>query len=200
MKQPKTIQQTLRQVIVILVLAAFLAVFAWMMFVPKQPNTLSLSADTRIDLTPERIEQVKAIGQWEFLAVADEELIDTIRRGFFSDDHLVRIYYGTLRIGIDLSQAKGQWLYTRGDTLVAILPPVGLLDREFIDEARTKSFYEKGDWTAADREQMYQRARQKMLRRALTSENLKIAEQNAETQLAQLFRSMGFPTVVIRFN
>lgn len=200
MKQPKTIQQTLRQVIVILALAAFLAVFAWMVFVPKQPNTLSLSADTRIDLTPERIEQVKAIGQWEFLAVADEELIDTIRRGFFSDDHLVRIYYGTLRIGIDLSQAKGQWLYTRGDTLVAILPPVGLLDQEFIDEARTKSFYEKGDWTAADREQMYQRARQKMLRRALTSENLKIAEQNAEAQLAQLFHSMGFPTVVIRFN
>ena len=172
----------------------------WWLLIAEKDNHVGLKVDDGINITPEQIQSIRDIGQWEFLSVSNEELVDTVRKGVFSDDQLVRIYYGTLRIGIDLSQAKGQWLYTRGDTLVAILPPVGLLDREFIDEARTKSFYEKGDWTAADREQMYQRARQKMLRRALTSENLKIAEQNAETQLAQLFRSMGFPTVVIRFN
>ena len=200
MKQPKTIQQTLRQVIVILVLAAFLAVFAWMMFVPKQPNTLSLSADTRIDLTPERIEQVKAIGQWEFLAVADEELIDTIRRGFFSDDHLVRIYYGTVRLGINMHQVKPGWIQTQGDSISVTLPKVGLLSRDFIDEARTKTFHESGRWKPADREALYWKAHRQMLKHCLTQENLRNAGINGEAQFRRMMKALGFDHVSISFE
>ena len=200
MKQPILTPRTLRQLIIILALLAFLIIFTWAVFVPKQPNTVGLSVDNKIDITPEQIESVKAIGQWEFLSIADEELVDTMRRGFFSNDHLVRIYYGTLRLGIDMSKVREGWLYTRGDTLMATLPPVELLDDDFIDEARTKSFYESGRWSAQDREQLYRRARQKMLAHALTSANLQSAQDNADAQLRRLFHSMGFPVVVIRFN
>ena len=79
-------------------------------------------------------------------------MVDTIRKGFFSDDKLARIYYGTLRIGIDTRQLKEGWLKTEGDSILVTLPDVQLLDRHFIDEARTKSFYERGRWSPADRE------------------------------------------------
>ena len=60
-------------------------------------NDISISADQRIDITPTQIQHIQDIGQWEFLAINDEELIDTVSRGFFSDSELVRIYYGTVR-------------------------------------------------------------------------------------------------------
>ena len=64
-------------------------------------TSLSIVTNEKIDCTPNIVDRMKAIGQWEFLAVSDEELIDTVRKGFFSDDELVRIYYGKLRLGID---------------------------------------------------------------------------------------------------
>ena len=77
------------------------------------------SEDTsEVIMTPSQIESIRRIGQWEFMSINDEELVDTIRKGFFSDDHLVRIYYGTLRLGIDLSDfdaqriSKHRWQYS----------------------------------------------------------------------------------------
>ena len=94
-----------------------------------------------IELTPNQIQQIEAIGEWEFLAIDDEELVDTVKYGFFGDDKLVRIYFGTLRLGVNLREARPRWLSMQGDTLCAALPPVKLLDNNFIDEARTKSFF-----------------------------------------------------------
>lgn len=98
-----------------------------------------------VEVTPATIASIKSIGQWEFLTIHDEEYVDTVREGFFSDDGLARIYYGTLRLGLDMSHLDDHAIRMEGDTvLVATLPPVGLLDRHFIDEARTRPFYEKG--------------------------------------------------------
>ena len=143
---------------------------------------------------------MKQIGEWEFLSVADEELIDTLRAGFFKDDELIRIYYGTLRLGIDMREVDDDWLEHDGDTLVVKLPPVKLLDEQFIDEARTQSFFESGKWTDADRHAMYERARERMKVRALNSSNLKSAEENATRQFYQLMRSMGYDNVRVRLR
>ena len=90
-----------------------------------------------VEVTPATIASIKSIGQWEFLTIHDEEYVDTVREGFFSDDGLARIYYGTLRLGLDMSHLDDHAIRMEGDTvLVATLPPVGLLDRHFIDEAR----------------------------------------------------------------
>ncbi len=65
----------------------------------------------------------------EFLAINDEELIDTVSRGFFSDSELVRIYYGTVRLGVDLHQTEPHWLRVENDSvIVAKLPAIGCLD------------------------------------------------------------------------
>lgn len=146
----------------------------------------------KIDVTPTMIRSIEQIGEWSFLEINDEELVDTVRRGIFSNDELVRIYYGTLRLGINLKDAKEEWLSMSGDTLVAKLPPVRLLDNDFIDETRTRSFIASGKWSSVDRKEMYDRAVQKMRQRCLTKKNYAAAQLNAKEQFGQMLRSMGF--------
>lgn len=192
MKHIHLILYSLLALVVVLLLA-------WLLFVPKHTQ-VELSADSEaIDVTPQLVAQVKQIGQWEMLAVAQEELVDTTRRGLFSDDHLARIYYGTMRLGVDLHQCQPGWLTVVGDSLSVILPPVSLLDRDFIDEARTRSFYESGRWSAADREALYRRAYQRMLSRGMAPHNMQAARQQAEAQFRQLFAQMGYTRVHITF-
>lgn len=184
----------------ILLLSAFVIVCLGWQLTRTCSNTVSIESQSRIDLTPEQIQSIRDIGQWEFLAVSDEELIDTVRRGIFSDDRIARIYYGTMRVGVDMAKVSEGWLTTQGDTVVLTLPPVGLLDEQFIDEARTVAFYESGRWTAKDREAMYQRARRRMLAHGLSPQNLRSAEDNADAQFRQFLHAMGFQNVIIRFE
>jgi hypothetical protein len=163
-------------------------------------NSLSLTTDNRIDVTPQQVRAMRAIGQWEFLALTDEEMVDTIRQGFFFDDQLVRIYYGTLRLGIDMQQLSDSAFTSRGDTLDVTLPAIQLLDYNFIDEARTRSFISKGNWDASDREALYRRAKAKMLRQCLTPRNIRRARQNAEEQVTDMLRVMGFEKVNLKWK
>ena len=179
-----------------LALVAVILVLWWLFFAEKD-NHIGLEVDDTIDITPEQIASIKAIGQWEFLSVSDEELVDTVRKGLFTSDQLVRIYYGTLRLGIDMGRVR---LYVQNDTVTLSAPPVGLLDQDFIDEARTKAFYESGKWQPKDREALYHKARRQMLAHGLTPENLRSAEQNADTQLRQMLKAMGYQNIVIRFE
>lgn len=199
-KETRTRLAVTNKKLTLALLAAILLLAATGWWLMRGTGDFAVEVNDSIGVTPEQIQKIETIGQWEFLAVSDEELVDTTRKGFFSNDQLARIYYGTLRIGIDMSKAKDGWIQTRGDSLVAVLPAVGLLDEDFIDEARTKTFYESGKWTAREREAMYQKARQKMKKHSLSAENLRSAEQQADTHFRQLFRSMGFHHVNIRFE
>lgn len=175
----------------------FIGAFSWL----NASNEIGIKTDNKIDITPTRIQEIQDIGQWEFLAINDEELIDTINHGFFSDDELVRIYYGTIRMGIDLHHAEPQWLQVEDDSIiVAKLPPIELLDRNFIDEAHTRSFFEKGNWSSADREALYRRAYNKMITRCMTPANIKIAEENAREQFTQFLKAMGCKNVKVTLS
>lgn len=186
---------------VVLIAVAVIAVVALVLWTARtvSRSEVAVVSDKRIDITPEQIRSIKAIGEWEFLSIADEEMVDTLRRGLFGDDRLVRIYYGTLRLGINLHKAAPGWIRASGDTVVVKLPPVELLDNDFIDEARTRSFYESGRWTPADREAMYMRAHRMMRQHCLTPANLRSARNNADAQMRRVLRSMGFVNVVVEF-
>ena len=185
------------KIILVTVVLVLLALFVRRCTTVPSLLNVKVEHSRDIDITPAQIRSIERIGQWEFLAVADEELVDTVRSRLFQrDDRLVRIYRGTLRLGLDLSQCKENWVQTHGDTVFLHLPPVTLLSNQFIDEARTRSFYERGQWDDRTREAMYQKAARQMRKRALTQENLKQAQQNAHEQLTRLFRSFGFQEVV----
>lgn len=161
---------------------------------------VTVHVNDKIDATPTQVLKMKEIGEWEFLSIEDEEMIDTTRRRLFRNDELIRIYTGTLRLGIDLSEAKDDWVRLDGDTLRVTLPKVKLLDENFIDEAKTQSFFESGTWSDKAREDLYHRAKAKMKARCLTKENMASAEDNALKQFFQMFKAMGFDNVEVRFE
>ena len=181
--------------IVVLVVVVVLVARHYINKVSSTSTMTEVVKDEKIDITPSQIRSIEQIGEWSFLEINDEELIDTVRHSFFSDDELVRIYYGTLRVGINLKEAHEGWLVMQNDTLCAILPPVRLLDNNFIDETRTRSFIETGKWTHHDRKAMYNRAVQRMRRRCLTKKNYQSARDNARVQFEQMLRSMGYDKV-----
>lgn len=178
-----------------LAIIAVVVCMVWFCNATKE-STLSFSSNDEIDFTPTIVERMRSIGQWEFLSISDEELIDTVRTGFFTDDELVRIYYGTLSIGIDLRDCSKDWISTEGDTIFVTLPEVKLLDQNFIDEASSRSFFETGSWSNKDRKAMYERARQRMLSRCLTEENLNTARLNAREQIGRMLRPIAEPKVI----
>ena len=185
--------------IAILAVVLLLAGFFWLRDLTKNDH-FTVGSDTQIDVTPTQIMSIKAIGEWEFLAVNAEELVDTVRKGFFTDDQLARIYYGTLRLGIDMSQLEPEWIEASGDSVMLMLPKVGLLDTDFIDEARTKPFFESGKWKPEDKEAMYKKAYRQMKAHCLTKENLQAAEANGEEQMRNMMRSMGYKNIKITWK
>ena len=181
------------------VVIAVIAMFFWVKSAFKD-NYLELATNEQIDPTPTQIQSIRAIGEWEFLSISAEEMVDTVRKGFFSDDELVRIYYGTLRLGINMQSLSDDAMVIHGDTLQVTLPKVSLLDNDFIDESKTKPFYESGKWSPQAHQALYQKAHRQMLHHCLTPENLQAAQTNAESQLQNLFTQLGYKTITLHFK
>ena len=192
-----------KRAIIILVCSLFVIIAGTSLWYYLRHNTI-FSADIErndaIEVTPELIRSIKDIGQWEFLSVKEEELVDTVRKGIFSDDHLVRIYQGTLSIGVDLQQIKDHNIFFQSDTLHVILPPIQLLDENFIDEAGSRSFHESGRWSPAAREALYQKAKRQMMAHALTPRNYQSAQEYGEVQVRKMLQNMGFNHTVVSFS
>ena len=185
--------------LLILISVVVIVAVAYIIFSVKDSN-IEVTDSTTVEITPSQIESIRAIGEWEFLTVNDEELVDTIDKGFFRDKELIRIYYGTLRFGIDLRRTAPQWIEVKDSVVNVLLPKIILLDRDFIDETRTKPFFESGTWTSTDREMLYKKAYRQMYDRCYTLSNIRTAEDNAKREFTRLLNSMGFKNVVVSFE
>jgi len=186
-------------IIGVIIVIALVAIVLWVKSALKD-NYIELGSNETIEPTPTQIQSIRDIGEWEFLSISAEEMVDTVRKGFFSDDELVRIYYGTLRLGIDMKSLADDAISVKGDSVEVVLPKVGLLDKDFIDEAKTKSFYESGRWSPQVHEALYRKAQRQMLRNCLTPANLEAAKTNAEAQFRNFMLSLGYQNVTIRFE
>lgn len=185
--------------IAIYALLILLALAGIWWFMKKASSSVSIQHTTRIDKTPEEVTQIRRIRQWEFLSVTTEEMVDTTQNSFWGDKVLCRIYAGTLRIGIDMDKAGDNWFEAKDSTAVLKLPAPGLLDSHFIDEARTRSFYEKGNWDKSVLDILYKKAETRMKQRALTPENMAAAEANGRQTFTRLFQSFGYKKVEVSF-
>lgn len=198
----KSLQRLLRWWWIFAVAAIVIAItYIYIGIKGNSPIHLEVERNTRIDLTPEQILSVRDIGQWEFLTINTEELVEWQRSRTLTTDRLTRIYQGTLRLGIDMSKASDDWFTSLPDsTAQLILPHAALLDNNFIDEARSRSFYEKGSIPPEARDKLYAQARKKMMQRCLTPQNLQTTERNARNEFTRIFKSFGFKTVTIQFK
>lgn len=166
-------------------------------------RTLTSSNDAvekPIEQSPEEIKRLQAIGQWEFLSVEAEELVERHYSGLMSERDLVCIYRGTLRIGVDMRKLPSDWVEMKERSAILHLPQPSLLDENFLDESRTTVFFEQGVFRPEERDAMRTEAKDKMKKRAMTAENLSIARRNAEAQFQKLFLAMGYEDVVVEFD
>lgn len=184
-----------------LIALAIVAIVVYALLGKASKSSVEISTESGIDLTATQVEEIKMLGQWEFLSISMEEMVDTVRYGFFGDDELTRIYSGTMRLGVNLKDAPDDWIRQVGaDSIAVTLPEVGLIDHDFIDEALTQSFHESGKWTGDDREAMRQRAYQAMLKRGLTESNLRTARENGRAQFTQMLHAIGFEKVSVSYS
>lgn len=153
-----------------------------------------------IEQSPEEIVRLQAIGQWEFLSVEAEELVERHYSGLMSERDLVCIYRGTLRIGVDMRKLPSDWVEMKERSAILHLPQPSLLDENFLDESHTTVFFEQGVFRPEERDAMRTEAKDKMKKRAMTTENLSIARRNAEAQFQKLFLAMGYEDVVVEFE
>ena len=169
------------------------------MVVYRNLTSTDSAVDKPIAQSPEEIIHLRSIGQWEFLSVESEELVERHHTGLMSDRDLICIYRGTLRIGVDLRKLPEDWVEVKGRNAIVHLPQPSLLDENFLDETRTTVFMEQGLFRAEEREAMIAEAKNKMKQRALTTDNLSIARRNAESQFQKLFHAMGYEDVIVEF-
>ena len=198
--QPFKEHQVARLILTALTIIAFVVMIVTLTVKGTKNEVEVVPDNQKVEVTPIQIKSVQDIGQWEFLSVTDEELVDSVEsRILGGQKKIVRIYYGTLRLGVDLSKLGANDVTLRGDTVDVKLPKVELLDPDFIDEARTKSFYESGSWDQGTRAALFKKARQQMLARCLTRDNIHIAQYNAVDEVTRVFKAMGFVYVDVHF-
>ncbi len=183
------------KLILLLVVAS---AFGYLFFVPNNilPKFSYVHNDS-IEKTKTELVNIRSIGQWEFLSVKSEELVDTVISHTFSNDKLACIYAGTLRLGIDLSEADSSWISPAGnDSVYVKLPKAKLLDEDFLDEASRKVFFQDGSFAPVVLESMAKRAKAKMRARTVTERNLSQVEMNARKQMEALLKAAGYKTVI----
>lgn len=189
------------RLIAVVLIAAVAAGAIWWLSRTISSSRIEIGSNTEINITPQKISDIKRIGRWEFMRVVDEAIVDTtVHRTLLPDMRLTCIYYGTLSLGIDLSKAGDDWATSVNDTVTVILPEPVLLDEHFIDEARTNVFYESGTWRPSAKNAMYRRAKAMMMSRALTPSNMQQVRQAAERRFSALFRELGAKEVIVRFD
>lgn len=190
-----TTERTLQTAVVVIVVIATLL---WGLRKIIDTTHIGTVTQSTTISSPTSINSIKDIGEWEFLTINNEELVDTVRRGLIGSSELIRIYYGTLRLGINLNDTISGWLNAHGDTIDVVMPRIKLLDTEFIDEARTEAFYETGKWSPEEMNSLYKVAKKKMIDRCMTKENIEIAQENAKAQMYNLLNGLGYNTINIQ--
>ena len=199
----KNVSSILRSIKSILIIGSLIIVCVGGYFALKSFGFDFGFEKNKIDNTPNQITQIKEIGEWEFLNLEYEVLVDTVRERSFllTDDCLARIYHGAMRLGINVHDFDDNWIETYGDSVAVLnLPSIKLLDDRFIDEALTETFYENGKWDGATKEVMFREAEAKMRALALTAERYEMARAQAEARFTALFKALGFKTVTINID
>lgn len=153
--------------------------------------------------TPVNLDSIRAIGQWSFLTVEMDEVVDTVDRGLFSSDRISVAYHGTLHYGINVAEARPGWVTIVGDTAVTVvLPPVKLLDDRFLDERNVKVYEGRDDMDFINkptvRAALVRKAKAAMIRRG--RENIPEARGKAETEVRRIFSQHGYKKIVVSFE
>ena len=60
----------------IILLTILALILAGTLYWLNKDNTVSVTTEEQTTLSPTQVESIEAIGEWEFLAISNEELVD----------------------------------------------------------------------------------------------------------------------------
>lgn len=192
-------RQLLRQYIVAISVGVTLILVAWLLLrtTVKDSGIETSATDEHVSSTKAVIDSIRSIGQWELMSLDVQTEVDTVCDAWFGLRHnrLTRRYHGRISLGIDLSQLPSSPSLPplRGDRGGAwvCLPPVKVLDENFIDESLTELIVcDDSDMEQSPeiRRDMLQRARQKMLKEVVTPARLAECDDKAHQELDRLLK------------
>ena len=182
---------------IVVVLVAFIVISKC--FAPQLFEVVRHNDD--IELTPTQISEIKSSNSWCFYQVEIGPMrVDTIS-GFAN---LSRFYYGTLHIGVDINKAADNWIVQSDDTVYVSLPPIEVLDDEFIDESRTTTFDESHvltEWSNDDYAALLAKAHRQMLSVYFSPANIATAKHDGRQRMTDIVRSFGINgAIVVTFS
>ncbi len=173
------------------VVAVCLIVVVAVLYMCHAAKSVTAGHQTEVVVTPTpvNLDSIRAIGQWAFLTVEMDEVVDTVDQGLFSSDRISVAYHGTLHYGINVAEARPGWVTIAGDTAVSVvLPPVKLLDDRFLDERNVKVYEGRDDMDFIN----------KPIRRG--RENIPEARGKAEAEVRRIFSQHGYKKIVVCFE
>lgn len=158
----------------------------------NQPEVMEVAA---------QIVSLQELRQLEFLCVDMEEMEDTliINPGFKPAYRFARIYKGRAHLGIDLRRVY-EWALRSNDTLYLTLPDIQLLDENIVNDLSTRTFYASGEMTPVIKQELYERAKRDMRRRAMMTTNVEMARENAREHFVNLFKQLCGEKVVVEIE
>lgn len=197
--------KTLRNIKIAAIAAACIAIIAAIFYLLHFTRNVHTGHTTEVAVTPTPVDldSIRAIGQWSFLSIELDQVVDTVDKGFFSSDRISVGYHGTLHYGIDMSKVGNKWVRIEKDTIVdIILPAIALLDVHFLDERNVKVYEGSDDMDFINKPQvraaLVRKAKTAMIRRG--NEHIPEARQKAEEELRRIFSAHGYRNVNIHFE
>lgn len=197
--------KTLRNIKLIAIATVCIAVIAGAVYMCHFTKSVKVGHKTEVTVspTPVDLDSIRNIGQWSLLSIEMEQVVDTIDKGFFSDDRISVGYHGTLHYGIDMSKLRKDWVAIEHDTIATItLPAITLLDERFLDERDVKVYEGNDDMDFINKPEvraaLVRKAKAKMIRSGDKQKGE--ARTKAEDSLRRLFTEHGYKQVNIRFE
>lgn len=150
-----------------------------------------------IILTATQLRDIKSNNSWCFyqLEIGPERVDTTSGLAVLS-----RFYYGTMHIGVNIEKTPDNWLYQKGDTFYVKLPPIEVIDEEFIDESKTTTFEDThifSKWSDADYGALLAKAHRQMIAKYFNSKSISMAEHNGRHKMTEIVRSLRFHGAVV---
>lgn len=166
-----------------------------------------------IDNTPVLVKEINELAQLVTVTAFDEVVIDSLKfdandlrlrtiTGISLNplkppfDRLVLIAKGKIVAGTDLKQLKEKDIYAKNDSVSLHLPRAVILDA-IVNPSGFETFIESGNWNQDAVTRVKMKARDKMVKRAMSNQILEKADAKSKMLMENFLRSVGFRKVMV---
>ena len=166
-----------------------------------------------IEETPVLISEIKELSEMITVTAYDEVVADSVKASKYdivhsitgfsvpafspTPDRLVIVAKGKVQAGTDLSGLMPDDFYTQDDSISMVLPPARIFD-VITNPSDFSTFTETGDWAPEAVNIVKQKARKKILDRALQQGILEKANQRSKVVMENFLRSLGYQRILIQ--